>query len=267
MRLLLRVLPTEEEIHYVSKSQPNYRTNDPELGRFIEPEAEIPGLFSPQSYNRYSYCVNDPLRYNDPTGHAPLLFDSEAWGQLLSPVKNFFVGGQYPANNERAMLAQEGIQQWTPLTDAHGNKLGNPATAVVKAGGGALLQAAMMVGPMGEEKAAVTTLKEGKKAVEEVVEETIRIRHYINNKGLEGIAESGIIRASNQDSPTSMLSASFCSGSCQRIHQPFAPSPSPFQSVHRIGGLGRHFGGGVWLLTPTIHPGRENGLFKSCQRQ
>ena len=45
---------------------------DPELGRFIQPDTVIPDLSNPQSYNRYSYCLNNPLRYTDPTGH---------WGQ------------------------------------------------------------------------------------------------------------------------------------------------------------------------------------------
>jgi hypothetical protein len=46
---------------------------DPELGRFIQPDTIIPNLSNPQSYNRYSYCVNDPLRYTDPTGHDPTI--------------------------------------------------------------------------------------------------------------------------------------------------------------------------------------------------
>ena len=35
----------------------------------IQPDTEISDLSDPQSYNRYSYVLNDPLRYNDPTGH------------------------------------------------------------------------------------------------------------------------------------------------------------------------------------------------------
>ena len=46
---------------------------DPELGRFIQPDTMIPDLSNPQSYNRYSYCLNNPLRYNDPSGHDPTL--------------------------------------------------------------------------------------------------------------------------------------------------------------------------------------------------
>ena len=48
---------------------------DPELGRFIQPDTTIPDLGNPQSYNRYAYCVNNPLRYTDPSGH---------WGQEAS---------------------------------------------------------------------------------------------------------------------------------------------------------------------------------------
>jgi len=44
------------------------RYYDPELGRFTQPDYAIQDLSNPQSYNRYSYCVNDPLRYTDPTG-------------------------------------------------------------------------------------------------------------------------------------------------------------------------------------------------------
>ena len=29
----------------------------------------MPGAANPQAYNRYSYVLNNPIRYNDPTGH------------------------------------------------------------------------------------------------------------------------------------------------------------------------------------------------------
>lgn len=41
---------------------------DPELGRFISLDPELGSLSAPQSMNRYVYCVNNPLRYTDPTG-------------------------------------------------------------------------------------------------------------------------------------------------------------------------------------------------------
>jgi RHS repeat-associated protein len=46
------------------------RFYDPELGRFIQPDSIVPDLGSSQSLNRYSYVLNNPLKYIDPTGHA-----------------------------------------------------------------------------------------------------------------------------------------------------------------------------------------------------
>jgi hypothetical protein len=39
------------------------------LGRFLSPDTIIPVFENPQSWNRFSYAVNNPIRYNDPDGH------------------------------------------------------------------------------------------------------------------------------------------------------------------------------------------------------
>jgi hypothetical protein len=39
------------------------------IGRFISADSIIPNLADPQSLNRYSYCLNNPLKYTDPSGH------------------------------------------------------------------------------------------------------------------------------------------------------------------------------------------------------
>jgi len=39
------------------------------LGRFISADSIVPQPFNPQSLNRFSYALNNPLKYNDPTGH------------------------------------------------------------------------------------------------------------------------------------------------------------------------------------------------------
>jgi hypothetical protein len=41
---------------------------DPELGRWLSLDPELGKLSQPQSMNRYVYCVNNPLRFTDPTG-------------------------------------------------------------------------------------------------------------------------------------------------------------------------------------------------------
>ena len=45
------------------------RFYSPKLGRFISADTIVPGAANPQAYNRYSYVLNNPLRYIDPTGH------------------------------------------------------------------------------------------------------------------------------------------------------------------------------------------------------
>lgn len=44
------------------------RVQDAITGRFLSADPNIPDPTNPQSYNRYSYTVNNPLTYTDPTG-------------------------------------------------------------------------------------------------------------------------------------------------------------------------------------------------------
>jgi len=46
----------------------NARYYDAGIGRFISADTIVPDPFNPQSLNRYSYCLNNPLRYVDPSG-------------------------------------------------------------------------------------------------------------------------------------------------------------------------------------------------------
>ncbi len=48
----------------------NARYYDATIGRFISPDSIVPDPFNPQSLNRYSYCLNNPLKYVDPSGHS-----------------------------------------------------------------------------------------------------------------------------------------------------------------------------------------------------
>ena len=60
------------------------RYYDPALARFIQPDTVIPSLFDPQSWNRYSYTLNNPLRYVDPSGHEAADYLGEWFAQLRS---------------------------------------------------------------------------------------------------------------------------------------------------------------------------------------
>jgi RHS repeat-associated protein len=50
----------------------NARSYDPTLGRFTQPDSLIPEQSQgAQAWDRYAYVNNNPVRYNDPTGHCP----------------------------------------------------------------------------------------------------------------------------------------------------------------------------------------------------
>ena len=46
----------------------NGRLYDPQLGRFLSPDNYVQQPDNSQNFNRYSYCLNNPLKYNDPSG-------------------------------------------------------------------------------------------------------------------------------------------------------------------------------------------------------
>ena len=39
------------------------------LGRFIQPDTLVPDPLNPQAWNRFSYVYNNPVTFNDPSGH------------------------------------------------------------------------------------------------------------------------------------------------------------------------------------------------------
>jgi RHS repeat-associated protein len=53
----------------------NGRMYDPLLGRMLSPDNYVQAGGYSQSYNRYSYCVNNPLKYTDPSGDIALIDD------------------------------------------------------------------------------------------------------------------------------------------------------------------------------------------------
>jgi len=61
----------------------NARLYDPELGRFISADSLVPEPGNLQAFNRYSYCVNNPLVYVDPSGHWSL-------GDFFDDIGDFF---------------------------------------------------------------------------------------------------------------------------------------------------------------------------------
>lgn len=57
-------LDAESALHYM-----NARYYDPELKRFTSVDAWSGDMSRPQTLNKYSYVINNPLGYNDPSGN------------------------------------------------------------------------------------------------------------------------------------------------------------------------------------------------------
>ncbi len=62
----------------------NYKARlyDPLLGRFISADSIVPEPGNLQAYNRYSYCLNNPVVYTDPSGHGN--FFEDLWDSITS---------------------------------------------------------------------------------------------------------------------------------------------------------------------------------------
>ena len=61
----------------------NGRLYDPVVGRFLSPDPYVQNPDFTQSYNRYSYCLNNPLSLIDPSGYS---WFSDNWKSLVAGV-------------------------------------------------------------------------------------------------------------------------------------------------------------------------------------
>lgn len=83
-----------EYLSYFNLYNMNGRMYDPLVGRFLSADPYVQDGGLTQSYNRYSYCLNNPLRYTDPSGYKwhwkwlnPLYWFSEGM-QLINDNTN-----------------------------------------------------------------------------------------------------------------------------------------------------------------------------------
>ncbi|MBA3531833.1 MAG: hypothetical protein H0T73_07940, partial [Ardenticatenales bacterium] len=67
-------------------------------GKFIQADTIVPNAGNPQSFNRYAYTLNNPIKYTDPTGHDVMLVggfgshdweDPETWREWVMAYKGW----------------------------------------------------------------------------------------------------------------------------------------------------------------------------------
>ncbi|MBA6302857.1 RHS repeat-associated core domain-containing protein [Colwellia sp. MB02u-14] len=74
-----------ESVDHADIIHMNGRIYDPTLGRFLQADPLIQAPDNSQSYNRYSYVFNNPLKYTDPSGYS-------AWTNFRDKVLKPFAG-------------------------------------------------------------------------------------------------------------------------------------------------------------------------------
>jgi RHS repeat-associated protein len=67
----------------------NARLYDSVLGRFLSPDPFVQMPEFSQNFNRYSYCLNNPLRYTDPNGEFWHIIIGAIVGSVVNLVANW----------------------------------------------------------------------------------------------------------------------------------------------------------------------------------
>jgi hypothetical protein len=72
----------------------NGRLYDPLIGRMLSPDPYIMGTDNTQGYNRYTYALNNPMKFTDPTGEivwlVPMIFGAYMGGSVANNNFNPF---------------------------------------------------------------------------------------------------------------------------------------------------------------------------------
>ena len=64
-----RCFTAHEELPWFNLVNMNGRLYDPTVGRFLSADPVVQSPTNTQNFNRYSYCLNNPLKYTDPSGY------------------------------------------------------------------------------------------------------------------------------------------------------------------------------------------------------
>jgi len=102
----------------------NGRAYDPLVGQFLSPDPFVQSPANPQSYNRYAYCLNNPLKYTDPSGYMtwsewidPKNKFEQAWNRMLQQNIETGFNAEYARQWEQNMSAIRTMRNWEYMQD------------------------------------------------------------------------------------------------------------------------------------------------------
>lgn len=100
-----RGFTSHEHLPWFSFINMNGRVYEPLTGQFLSPDNYVQSHDFTQSFNRYGYCVNNPLKYTDPTG--------EFFGTIFTAIGGFIYSvGSTVYNYGKAVLTEGAIDPW-----------------------------------------------------------------------------------------------------------------------------------------------------------
>ena len=95
----------------------NARLYDPVLGRFLAPDPYVQASDFSQSYNRYGYCMNNPMKYTDETGEYFGIDDliAATIGGTVNLVSNLVSGNTHNFWQGLSQFGVGAVGGWTGL--------------------------------------------------------------------------------------------------------------------------------------------------------
>lgn len=111
----------------------NARLYDPLLGRFLSPDPYVQAPEHSQSFNRYSYCMNNPLKYNDRSGELFGIDDAILF-ITIGAIAGAYFGGAIANHYQWNPLKWDYSNKWTYIGIIGGGVLGGCAGSAIAAG-------------------------------------------------------------------------------------------------------------------------------------
>lgn len=117
----------------------NGRLYDPQIGRFLSTDNFVQEPYDSQNFNRYSYCMNNPLKYTDPSGEFIHLLIGAAVGGYINWMINRC---QWNASGLASFAtgALASVSTTNAIGGVFGHQLGSVGTEMLRAGSHGIIQ-------------------------------------------------------------------------------------------------------------------------------